>query len=140
MGHSYDDIAMKHGRFTNMDMFPVEVTLSSFLTMALLGSGKRKSNRIFRIKIMVEKLQRSFTLPSGASRYGLTEEVKKGHFSVVAMDNGNAKKFVVPLCYLSNPSFLRLLEHAAEEFGFEHEGALCIPCRWNELESILGVD
>ncbi|CAM8958112.1 unnamed protein product [Rhodiola kirilowii] len=123
--------------------------------MALLGANKR--NRISRLKnIALEKLQRSFTLPkrtswsfrdsnmmmnNGELRYKQHVEVKKGHFSVLAIDEGgNAKRYVLPLCYLQNPSFLRLLEKASEEFGFEHEGALCIPCGWNELESILGLD
>lgn len=125
--------------------------------MACLGisiSDKRSTNnKILRIKLIVEKLQKSLTLSKrttwslcdsdmmmdiNTSRYGLPEDVKKGHFSVIAIDNGNAKRFVVPLCYLNKPSFLRLLEQAADEFGFEHEGALCVPCCWNELENILG--
>jgi SAUR family protein len=35
---------------------------------------------------------------------------------------------------------LVLLEEAAEEFGFGHEGALSIPCQWREVEKLLASD
>lgn len=40
------------------------------------------------------------------------------------------KRYVVPLSYLSHPSFQELLRHAEEEFGFNHPmGGLTIPCK-----------
>ncbi|KAL2931169.1 Auxin-responsive protein SAUR50 [Bienertia sinuspersici] len=65
------------------------------------------------------------------------KDVKEGHFAVVAVDGGVAKRFVVPLRYLTHPMFLVLLEKAAEEYGFEHGGALTIPCRPSEIERML---
>ncbi|KAK3022862.1 hypothetical protein RJ639_046049 [Escallonia herrerae] len=65
------------------------------------------------------------------------DDVKEGHFAVIAMEADELKRFVVPLSCLTHPSFLRLLEQAAEEYGFNHDGALTVPCRPNELERML---
>ncbi|CBI17628.3 unnamed protein product, partial [Vitis vinifera] len=55
-------------------------------------------------------------------------EVPKGHFAVY-VGEGQRKRFVVPLSYLNNPSFQKLLSHAEEEFGFNHPmGGVTIPC------------
>ncbi|KAI6701128.1 hypothetical protein NL676_015452 [Syzygium grande] len=52
----------------------------------------------------------------------------KGHFPVYVGEN-QQKRFVVPLSYLSWPSFQDLLSQAEEEFGFNHPmGGLTIPC------------
>jgi SAUR family protein len=65
------------------------------------------------------------------------QDVKEGHFAVIAADGGQMKRFVVALSYLSHPRFLDLLEQAAEEYGFDREGALTIPCPPSDLEKIL---
>ncbi|XP_043699824.1 auxin-responsive protein SAUR32-like [Telopea speciosissima] len=111
----------------------------------------RKKKGIVKLKFVIEKLQKSFSLSKrpasltdheleemGNSSSVVPEDVKEGHFAVIAHDDGEPKRFVVALSYLTNPAFLRLLEQAAEEFGFNQEGALTIPCRSNELERILG--
>ncbi|XP_057979186.1 auxin-responsive protein SAUR50-like [Malania oleifera] len=116
-------------------------------------NGPKKSVGISALKILVKLLQKSLALArkpaavdyfegfgvsgKAAAAAALPEDVKQGHFAVIAVDNGKQKRFVVGLNYLSHPVFLRLLEHAAEEFGFDHQGALSIPCQWSELESIL---
>lgn len=64
-------------------------------------------------------------------------DVMEGHFVVVANNGEETKRFVVELHYLSKPSFLGLLELAREEYGFEQEGALVIPCHPQEIEKIL---
>ncbi|XP_059298203.1 auxin-induced protein 10A5-like [Lycium ferocissimum] len=67
----------------------------------------------------------------------LPKDVKEGHFVVHAIDDGKPRRFVVDLSYLADPGFVRLLEQAEEEFGFEQEGVLAVPCRHNDLEKIL---
>lgn len=62
---------------------------------------------------------------------------KKGHFPVFAVDDGEPKKFIVPLRYLGHPPFLGLLEAAAEEFGLDQPGILFIPCRAADIQAIL---
>ena len=104
------------------------------------SSGKKKINSI------AEKLQRSFSLvrPRLSSSFSsndtnsVPQDVKEGHFAVIAMEGDDEpKRFVVPLRCLTHPTFQRLLEQAAEEYGFDHEGALTVPCRPCELERIL---
>nr|VVV76366.1 unnamed protein product [Nymphaea colorata] len=65
------------------------------------------------------------------------EDMKDGHFAVLATYEGNSKKFSVPLSYLSNPAFVRLLDEAEEEYGFYQPSILTVPCHPSELECIL---
>ncbi|KAL3530522.1 hypothetical protein ACH5RR_009844 [Cinchona calisaya] len=111
-------------------------------------NGKKK-NGIVNLKIVVKKLQKSLSLGKKSASENVNEfeeftdsrnvpdDVKEGHFAVIAMDDDELKRFVVPLSCLTHPTFLRLLEQAAEEYGFDIEGALTIPCRPSELERIL---
>ncbi|KAK9755581.1 hypothetical protein RND81_01G036100 [Saponaria officinalis] len=93
-----------------------------------------------KFKRCIMKLQRCIHLsqavrPITSDGDGL---VPKGHFAVLA-GNGEEeqKRFVVELRYLKNQAVLKLLRKAEEEFGFEHEGALVVPCRPDELQKIL---
>lgn len=53
----------------------------------------------------------------------------KGYLAVYVGEN-QKKRFLVPVSYLSQPSFQVLLRKAEEEFGFDHPmGGLTIPCR-----------
>ncbi|KAK7245106.1 hypothetical protein RIF29_39940 [Crotalaria pallida] len=65
------------------------------------------------------------------------KDVKEGHFAVIATHGEEAKRFIVELDYLTDPDFLRLLEQAKEEFGFQQKGALAVPCRPQELQKII---
>ncbi|TKY62129.1 Auxin-responsive protein SAUR32 [Spatholobus suberectus] len=65
------------------------------------------------------------------------EDVKEGHFAVIAMQGEEPKRFVVELDYLTDPAFLKLLEQAREEYGFEQKGALAVPCSPQELQKII---
>ncbi|KAL2514346.1 SAUR-like auxin-responsive protein family [Forsythia ovata] len=66
------------------------------------------------------------------------DDVKEGHFAIVVGKNEErAQRFVVDLGLLKHPAFLRLLELAEDEYGFEHKGALALPCRPDELQNIL---
>ncbi|CAH9124259.1 unnamed protein product [Cuscuta epithymum] len=113
--------------------------------------GKQEKNGK-KLNIVMEKLQRSLLLrkrsPPESPRLrrldesknarGVPDDVKEGHFAVMAMDDGGKlKRFVVPLSCLAHPSFVRLLDRAAEEFGFEREGAIIVPCKPMELQKII---
>lgn len=67
----------------------------------------------------------------------MPDDVKEGHFAVIAMDKGDQKRFVDTLNHPNNAIFLRLLEQAAEEYDFVHEGAVTVPCQPRELERLL---
>ncbi|XP_049936677.1 auxin-responsive protein SAUR22-like [Nymphaea colorata] len=79
------------------------------------------------------KLSRSASLP----RSGEVHEVKQGYFAVLAVSDGVSKRFMVPLSFLSNPAFLRLLDEAEEEYGYAQQSILTVLCHPSELESIL---
>ncbi|XLU45349.1 hypothetical protein S245_040163 [Arachis hypogaea] len=39
------------------------------------------------------------------------------------------RRFVIPVCYLNQPSFQELLSQSEEEFSYDHPtGGLTIPC------------
>ncbi|PWA76677.1 SAUR-like auxin-responsive protein family [Artemisia annua] len=80
------------------------------------------------IKILIKPIQHCMMLP---------RDVEEGHFAVVAAKCEKPKRFVVELRCLSNPSFLRLLKEAGDEYGFKHEGAIAVPCNPHELQTIL---
>ncbi|KAJ0623570.1 putative small auxin-up RNA [Helianthus annuus] len=105
------------------------------------GNGK-KNNGILRLRLVLERLQKGLFLAkkrqeSYSSQDMVPKDVKEGHFAVIASDDYVERRFVIPITYLHHPSFLRLLERAAEEYGFDHERALMIPCRPSELEWML---
>lgn len=50
----------------------------------------------------------------------------KGHFVVYVGDE--MKRFVVPTSYLKNPMFQQLLEKAEEEYGFDNQNGIVLPC------------
>ncbi|CAL1357916.1 unnamed protein product [Linum trigynum] len=68
---------------------------------------------------------------SGSGSYKATSrfpDVPKGFLAVYVGEN-QKKRFIVPVSYLSQPSFQDLLSMAEEEFGFDHPmGGLTIPC------------
>ncbi|KAK9733367.1 hypothetical protein RND81_04G062900 [Saponaria officinalis] len=67
--------------------------------------------------------------------------VPKGHFAVLAGNGDEEKKrFVVELRHLKNPALVKLLKVAEEEYGFQQEGALVVPCTPAELQKILEDD
>ncbi|CAN1313777.1 Auxin-responsive protein SAUR20 [Linum perenne] len=74
---------------------------------------------------------------SGSSRSSSRfQDVPKG-FLAVYVGETQKKRFVVPLSYLSHPSFQDLLSMAEEEFGFDHPmGGLTIPCSEETFTSI----
>ncbi|XP_061348440.1 auxin-induced protein X15-like [Gastrolobium bilobum] len=67
----------------------------------------------------------------------MPDDVREGYFAVLAIKDGESKRFIVELNYLTDPSFLGLLDQAQEEYGFGQQGALAVPCRPQELQKIL---
>ncbi|CAL9124568.1 unnamed protein product [Musa textilis] len=53
-------------------------------------------------------------------------DVPKGHFAVYVGEKRS--RFIVPISYLKLPAFRSLLRQAEEEFGFDHDMGLTIPC------------
>ncbi|VVB08535.1 unnamed protein product [Arabis nemorensis] len=57
---------------------------------------------------------------------GLPLDVPKGHFAVYVGEKRS--RYIVPISFLAHPKFKSLLQKAEEEFGFNHEMGLTIPC------------
>ncbi|PRQ18890.1 putative small auxin-up RNA [Rosa chinensis] len=57
-----------------------------------------------------------------------TLDIPKGYFAVYVGES-QKKRFVIPISYLNQPSFMDLLSQAEEEFGYHHPmGGITIPC------------
>ena len=128
-------------------------------------SGAKKSNKITEIVRMQQMLKKwrklsvapkhpgSPTAGTGADGNGgggggeskakkflkrtlsFTESPPKGHLAVCV---GPAmQRFVIPMEYLKHRAFAALLREAEEEFGFQQEGVLRIPCEVPVFETIL---
>ncbi|TMW94534.1 hypothetical protein EJD97_010120 [Solanum chilense] len=66
-------------------------------------------------------------------------DVKEGHFAILSVNPvEEPKRFIVELHCLTNPSFLKLLKQAENEYGFQQKGVLEVPCSAAELQEILG--
>ncbi|PIN04604.1 hypothetical protein CDL12_22858 [Handroanthus impetiginosus] len=101
------------------------------------------------LKLLIRKLQNHFQSRKVEIFRGyeckeeekemVPNDVKEGQFAVLAMKNKEEKpiRFVVELCVLKHPAFLRLLKMAEEEYGFQQKGALAVPCQPDELSRIL---
>ncbi|WOL05424.1 Auxin-responsive protein SAUR32 [Canna indica] len=88
------------------------------------------------LRELMRKLERRLRARRAKDDGGVPGDVKEGHFSVRAA-MGEGRRFIVELSYLTRPEFLKLLEHAEEEFGFEQEGVLVVPCHPEEVQKIL---
>ncbi|KAF8051548.1 hypothetical protein N665_1709s0017 [Sinapis alba] len=67
-------------------------------------------------------------LGAATSKRATSAAPPKG-FLAVYVGESQKKRYVVPISYLSQPSFQDLLSKSEEEFGFDHPmGGLTIPC------------
>lgn len=62
-------------------------------------------------------------------------DVPKGYLAVYV--GPELRRFIIPTSYLSHSLFKVLLEKAEEEFGFDHCGALTIPCEIETFKYLL---
>ncbi|XP_055825224.1 auxin-responsive protein SAUR32-like [Solanum dulcamara] len=64
--------------------------------------------------------------------------VPKGCLAVLCVGKeGEEKRFVIPMSYLAHHSFQLLLREAEEEFGFQQQGILKVPCQVSLFQNIL---
>ena len=118
--------------------------------MALKNYKDESVKSLMMLKLLIKKIQRGFTHSSKASTLDviafddgknaasmLPEDVKQGHFAVIAVKGGEPKRFIVELDYLTDPAFVKLLEDAEEEYG-QQKGVLSVPCQPEELQTIIG--
>ncbi|KAE8731387.1 Auxin-induced protein X10A [Hibiscus syriacus] len=92
-----------------------------------------KSSRLAQTALIKQILKRCSSLGKKQQCYddddeqlGLPLDVPKGHFVVYV--GRNRSRYIVPISFLTRPEFQRLLRQAEEEFGFDHDMGLTIPC------------
>ncbi|KAF5728195.1 auxin-induced protein 15A-like [Tripterygium wilfordii] len=72
---------------------------------------------------------------SSARRIGRTKSVPEGHVPVYVGDE--MERFVVSAELLNHPVFVGLLNKSAQEYGYEQEGVLRIPCHVLVFERVM---
>jgi SAUR family protein len=110
--------------------------LSTFFSKAI-SEGQAFTEMAIRVPTIMhvkQVVRRSFL--SGKEAAFTTKIVPKGYFAVYVGEY-QKKRFILPMSYLNEPSFQKLLNEAAEEFGFDHPmGGLTIPCREEVLTDL----
>ncbi|XP_062076954.1 protein SMALL AUXIN UP-REGULATED RNA 51-like [Humulus lupulus] len=93
----------------------------------------RKPNKLPQAAVLKQILKRCSSLGKKninnngySDEEGLPLDVPKGHFAVYVGENRT--RYIVPISFLTHPEFQTLLRRAEEEFGFDHEMGLTIPC------------
>lgn len=90
----------------------------------------RKSSKLPQAAVLKQILKRCSSLGkkqhSSYDEDGLPLDVPKGHFAVYVGEHRS--RYIVPISFLSHPEFQCLLRQAEEEFGFDHDMGLTIPC------------
>ncbi|KAK9129558.1 hypothetical protein Sjap_010045 [Stephania japonica] len=94
---------------------------------------RSKSNKLSQPAVLKQIVKRCSSL--GKKQAGCDDEqdqglipldVPKGHFAVYVGENRS--RFIVPISFLAHPEFQTLLHRAEEEFGFDHDMGITIPC------------
>ncbi|GAU13029.1 hypothetical protein TSUD_173290 [Trifolium subterraneum] len=63
--------------------------------------------------------------------------VPKGHMVVyVGRKEEEINRVMVPVIYFNHPLFGKLLREVEEEYGFNHQGGITIPCQFTEFERV----
>uniref|UniRef100_A0A6N2L4N6 Uncharacterized protein n=5 Tax=Salix TaxID=40685 RepID=A0A6N2L4N6_SALVM len=95
----------------------------TFIQMAI-----RKSQKLPQAAVLKQIIKRCSSLGKkhGYDDDGLPLDVPKGHFAVYVGENRS--RYIVPISFLSHPEFQFLLQRAEEEFGFDHDMGITIPC------------
>ncbi|KAH7515261.1 protein SMALL AUXIN UP-REGULATED RNA 51 [Ziziphus jujuba] len=104
-------------------------------TATTSSASNNSSNTSKGMKFIKRTL--SFSDVSGASSNSNNDVVPKGFLAVCV--GKELKRFIIPTEYLGHQAFRILLQEAEEEFGFQQEGVLKIPCEVPVFEKILKV-
>ncbi|OIW08746.1 hypothetical protein TanjilG_03422 [Lupinus angustifolius] len=91
--------------------------------------ANRKSNKFHQNALVLKQILKrcsSLGKKHGYDDYGIPLDVPKGHFAVYVGENRT--RYIVPISFLAHPEFQSLLRQAEEEFGFDHDMGLTIPC------------
>ena len=68
---------------------------------------------------------------------GYKADAPKGHFVVYIGEMRS--RYVLPISWLNHKGFQSLLRRAEEEFGFNHDMGLTIPCHEQDFLSLISI-
>ncbi|KAE8686534.1 Auxin-responsive protein SAUR24 [Hibiscus syriacus] len=91
----------------------------------------RKSSKLPQTAVLKQILKQCSSL---RKKHGGYDDVPKGHFAVYVGENRS--RYIVPISFLTHPEFQCLLRRAEEEFGFDHDMGLTIPCEEDVFRSL----
>jgi len=110
------------------------LSVSLFLKMAI----RSKSSKLAQNTVLKQILRRCSSLgKKNEYDQGLPLDVPKGHFAVYVGENRS--RYIVPISFLTHPQFQSLLRQAEEEFGFDHDMGLTIPCQEVVFRSLTSI-
>ena len=102
----------------------------AFLSQEPKMAIMKKSSKLTQTAMLKQILKRCSSLGKknggGYDEECLPLDVPKGHFPVYVGENRS--RYIVPISFLTHPEFQTLLIRAEEEFGFDHDMGLTIPC------------
>ncbi|VVA99022.1 unnamed protein product [Arabis nemorensis] len=103
----------------------------------IIGLRNQENRRSKRCETKIKDRLFSGELSDGGN--GRTRDqngVPRGHLAVY-VGREEMQRFVIPTKYLEYPEFRVLMDEVADEFGYEHEGGIHIPCEESVFEEIL---
>ncbi|KAI4386805.1 hypothetical protein MLD38_004705 [Melastoma candidum] len=87
-----------------------------------VGKSQNRQTQAASLKQILRKCS-SFGKRSSCDEGG---DVPRGHFPVYVGEN--RRRHIVPIAWLGHPEFQYLLRRAEEEYGFNHDMGITIPC------------
>ncbi|TVU07201.1 hypothetical protein EJB05_47245, partial [Eragrostis curvula] len=105
------------------------------MTMGYFRTPKRVHGSKPEQELQRESLRYALLNDDAGEAAAAAGAVPKGYFAVYVGEE--ARRFVVPTSYLRQPAFRKLMELAAEEFGFGQAGGLRIPCREEDFQAVV---
>lgn len=63
-------------------------------------------------------------------------DIPKGCLAIMVGQGEEQQRFIIPVIYINHPLFMQLLKEAEEEYGFDHNGPLNIPCHVEEFRHV----
>lgn len=97
----------------------------------------RKPNKHTKTAALNQIIKKCSSFGKNEGNSGLPNDVLKGHFAVYVGENRS--RYIIPISWLDHPEFRSLLERAEEEFGFNHDMGLTIPCDEVDFLSVMSV-
>ncbi|MCE5165889.1 Auxin-responsive protein saur32 [Datura stramonium] len=67
------------------------------------------------------------------------KDIPKGCLAITVGQGEEQQRFVIPVIYINHPLFMQLLKEAEEEYGFDHNGPINIPCHIQEFLHVQGM-